>query len=84
MKITFHRFNMSDVEDVDIYVAEPIYQWQQTEQGRWVMEHAHSLTYNTQVDSMNWGYDVVIRGEINDPKRITEYFLRWTRQERSW
>ena len=83
MKITFHRFNMGDVEDVDIYVAEPIYQWQQTEQGRWVMEHAHSLTYNTQVDSMNWGYDVVIRGEINDPKQLTEYFLRWPRQEKS-
>jgi len=26
---------------------------------------------------MHWGYDVAIRGEINDPKRITEYFLRW-------
>lgn len=74
---------MGDVEDVDIYVAEPIYRWQQTEQGRWVMEHGHSLTYHTQIDSMNWGYDVVIRGEINDPKRITEYFLRWPRQEKS-
>jgi len=77
MKITFHRFNMGDVEDIDIYVAEPIYRWQQTSQGRWVMEHAHDLTYHTQIDAHHWGYDVVIRGEINDPKRITEYFLRW-------
>jgi len=83
MKITFHRFNMGDVEDVDIYAAQPIYEWQQTEHGRWVMEHAHSLTYHTQPDPMHWGYDVAIRGEINDPKRITEYFLRWPRQEKS-
>jgi hypothetical protein len=77
MKITFHRFNMGDVEDVDVYVAGPIHDWQQTEQGRWVMENAYNLTYHTQVDASHWGIDVAIRGEINDPKKITEYFLRW-------
>ena len=68
---------MGDVEDVDIYVAEPIFQWQQTDQGRWVMEHAHDLTYHTGADSHGYGYRIAIRGTINDPKRITEYFLRW-------
>ena len=83
MKITFHIFNIGDVEDIDIYVAEPIYQWQQTEQGRWVMENAYNLTYHTQIDQRFWGQDVAIRGEINDPKKITEYFLRWPKQEKS-
>lgn len=77
MKITFHKFSMGDVDDVDIYAAEPIWQWQQTEQGRWVMDHAHNLTYHTQPDHKYWGHDVAIRGELNDPKKITEYFLRW-------
>ena len=83
MKITFHTFAMGDVEDPDIYAAEPIYRWQQTEQGRWAMEHAHDLTYYTGADPYTFGYLISIRGTVNDPKRITEYFLRWPKQERS-
>lgn len=68
---------MGDVEDVDIYAAQPIWEWQQTAKGQWVMENAHSLTYHTVPDPVHWGHNVVIRGEINDPKKITEYYLRW-------
>jgi hypothetical protein len=83
MKINFHQFTMGDVEDPDIYAAEPIMSWQKTEQGRWVMEHAHNLTYHQQPDQHTWGHRFVIRGEINDPRKITEYFLRWPNQEKS-
>jgi hypothetical protein len=31
-----HTFKLSDVDDVDLYAAEPIYNWQQTEVGKWV------------------------------------------------
>lgn len=72
---------MGDVDDIDIYVAQPIYDWQQTAKGRWVMENAHSLTYLTQPDENYWGHRVAIRGEITDPKKITEYFLRWSKHE---
>ena len=74
---------MGDVEDPDIYAAEPISRWQQTEHGQWVMENAHNLTYYQQPDAIQWGYRFVIRGELNDPRKITEYFLRWPAQERS-
>jgi len=77
MKITFHSFSMGDVEDPDIFAGEPIWQWQQTEQGRWVMENAHNLTYFRQPDPVNWGHRFLIRGEITDPRKVTEYFLRW-------
>ena len=77
MKITFHRFNLPETEDPDVWVAEPIYDWQQTDQGRWVMQHAHNITYHQQPDANFWGYDIVIRGDLIDPKSITEYFLRW-------
>ena len=83
MKINFHTFTMGDVEDPEIYAAEPISRWQLTEQGQWVMEHAHNLTYHQQSDAHQWGYRFVIRGELNDPRKITEYFLRWPTQERS-
>jgi hypothetical protein len=77
MFITFHAFTMGDVEDVDIYVAEPIWRWQQTDQGRWVMEHARELRYHTSADPVTLGYRVAIRGEIEPGPLLTEYLLRW-------
>lgn len=77
MKITFHRFNISDVEDPDIMIAGPLLEWQETAKGQWVMAHARDLRYHTQPDSMFWGHDVAIRGEITDPRLVTEYYLRW-------
>jgi hypothetical protein len=76
MKITFHSFTLGDVEDVEIYAAQPIWEWQQTEKGKWIMENAYNLVYYTTADPMNYGYRVSVRGEINE-KKATEYFLRW-------
>jgi hypothetical protein len=77
VKITFRRFNIGDVEDPDIAVAPLILEWQETAHGTWVMQHAHDLTYHTQHDAQFWGIDVAIRGELRDPRLVTEYFLRW-------
>jgi len=83
MKINFHTFTMGDVDDIDIYAAQPIWEWQQTQHGQWVMENAYDLTYHTTQDYSLMGHRIVIRGEINDPRRITEYFLRWPNQKLS-
>lgn len=80
MKVTFHSFSMGDVDDVDIYAAQPIYEWQQTEQGQWVMEHATDLVYYTGADPITFGYKITICGEIDGPA-ATEYFLRWNSVE---
>lgn len=73
----FKQFNIGDVEDPEIYAAEPIYNWQQTEHGRWVMEHAHDLKFYTQPDLATLGYTVTIRGKLPDGPLVTEYLLRW-------
>ena len=39
-KIVVHEFYMSDVEDIEIYVAEPLYKFEKSEKGQWVMQHA--------------------------------------------
>lgn len=78
MRLIFHEFIMGDVDDVDIYVTEPIYNWQQTEHGRWVMEHAHDLTYLTGPDINTLGYKVSIVGDLAEGPQMTEYFLRWS------
>lgn len=77
MKVTFHSFGMGDVDDVDVYVAEPISRWQHTEQGRWVMEHARDLRYYIAPDMSTFGHLVTIRGEIDNGPELTEYLLKY-------
>ena len=76
VKVIFHSFTMGDVDDVDIYVAQPIWEWQQTDKGRWAMAHATDLTYHTYPDPNTFGYKVTIRGDLEE-KKATEYYLKW-------
>ena len=66
---------MGDVEDVEIYMASPIYEWQQTDAGKWCMEKATYLEYHTQVDHDTLGYKVIITGRLSD-KHATFYALK--------
>ena len=70
-----HEFKMGDVEDVEIYMASPIYEWQQTDAGKWCMEKATDLQYHTQVDHMTMGYRVVITGYLSG-KHATFWALK--------
>lgn len=80
MKIVFYAFSLGDVDDVEIYAAQPIYEWQQTDKGQWVMQNAKNLRFYTSADANTFGYRVTIRGELED-QQITEYFLRWDKTE---
>ena len=44
-EIVVHKFQLGDVEDPVLYAGEPLYQWQQSEPGKWVMEHAVEAPY---------------------------------------
>jgi len=77
MKIRVHEFRMSDVEDVDIYAAEPIYNWQQTEQGKWIMDHATAPpTYHIKPNLEYVGYIVTIIADLKE-EDMTYFYLRW-------
>ena len=76
IKVEFHSFTMGDVDDIDIYVAQPIYEWQQTTKGKWVMEHAQDLKYYTHADPNSFGHRITVQGQLNEI-HATEYFLRW-------
>jgi hypothetical protein len=40
VKALVHTFTVGDVEDPEIYAAEPLLKWQNSEEGKWVMKHA--------------------------------------------
>lgn len=67
---------MGDVDDPEIYLAAPVYEWQQTEAGQWVMENAQDLKYDLNTDYQCYGYRVTIHGKI-DEKNLTYYRLKY-------
>lgn len=74
-KVLLHSFTMGDVEDVEIYMAQPIYEWQQTELGKWCMENATDLQYQIQTDYNTMGHRVVITGILSG-KKLTYFLLK--------
>ena len=76
-KVIVHRFRMGDVEDPDLYAAEPLWQWQQSESGQWVMEHAiEAPIWHRQHDISSFGYQYIVVAEL-EAKKLTEFYLRW-------
>lgn len=76
-RVHVHTITMGDVEDPEIYIAEPIYQWQQTEKGKWVMGHSMpSPTYHKKVDYRAYGYEYHICAYLTE-KDYTYYRLKY-------
>lgn len=69
-KVLFHQFNIGDSEDPEIYAAQPLWDWQQTEHGQWVMEHAVDPTYHVDVSANTFGYQVTITGMLTDKDEV--------------
>lgn len=61
VKIIVHRFSLGDVDDPEIYAAQPIWEWQQTEAGKWVMDNAVDSYWarHTDVATYNYQYKIV-------------------------
>jgi len=72
-----HRFRMGDVEDPVLYAAQPIWEWQQTEAGRFVMEHAvESPWWVRTVDAATYGFEFAIMARMKESDQ-TFYTLKY-------
>lgn len=75
--VCVHEFLLSDVEDPDIYAAEPILKWQRSDQGQWVMTNAQKKPYWIQhVDANTMGYRYKIMARLSEQNE-TYWRLRW-------
>lgn len=65
--ICVHEFSMGDVEDPDLYAAEPILQWQKSEAGEFVMAHAVEQPYWVRaIDASTYGYRYRIMARLSE------------------
>lgn len=76
-QIVVHTFQLSDVEDPDLYAAEPLLEWQKSEQGQWVMKHAvEEPIWHKFNDPHVLGYRFAITAKLADAD-ISYYMLKW-------
>ena len=71
------EIRMGDVEDPDLFVGHPIWEWQQTDAGKFVMEHAVEKPYWTrQLDYNSYGHVYRIMARLSEQDQ-TFWSLKW-------
>lgn len=74
--ITVHEFNIAE-EDHDIYAAGPMYDWQKSEAGQFVLEHAvEQPIFHNQLDVETYSHKYIVRARLYE-EDITFYQLKW-------
>ena len=69
-EILVHEFTMGDVEDPDLYAAQPLWEWQESEAGKFVMAHAVEPPYwIRQVDHNSYGHRYKIIARLSEPNQ---------------
>ena len=77
-KVVVHRFRMGDVDDPDIYAAQPLYDWQQSEMGKWIMEKAvDTPEWHRNLDHTTYGYQYAIVAKLKGVD-YTFWQLKWS------
>jgi hypothetical protein len=72
-----HTFMMGDVEDPDLYAGEPLWKWQESEAGKFVMEHAKEQPiWQRQHSHLTYGWEYAIIAKL-EKKKLSEFYLRF-------
>jgi hypothetical protein len=69
--VCVHEFRVGDVEDPDIMAGEPLWTWQQSAAGSWIMEHAVEKPYwsrNMDLSTYSYVYRIVAR--LSEPNEL--------------
>lgn len=75
--VCVHEFALGDVEDLEIYAAAPIWEWQQSEAGAWVMEHAANKPYWTKhLEYASYNHRIRIMARLSEQDEIF-WQLKW-------
>lgn len=68
--------SMSDTDDPEVYAAQILIGWTNTEKGEWCMKNGFDPSYSIQEDYASMTYKIGIIMYFT-PKKWTEYLLRF-------
>ena len=75
--VKVHEFTMGDVEDPDLYAAQPIMAWQTSEAGQYIMEHAVDTPFwHRMINPYNYGWTYYIIARLKEQDH-TYWALKW-------
>ena len=75
--VCVHEIAMADVEDPDLFVGHPIWEWQQSDAGKFIMEHAVEKPYwMRQIDYVSYGHKYRIMARLSEQDQ-TFWTLKW-------
>lgn len=77
IKFIAHEFRLGDVEDPDLYAAQPLIEWEKSEPGKWLMENSDPTPeWNRVHDISTYGYRYAIKGFLT-PEKYTYWKLKY-------
>ncbi len=77
VEVNVYEILMGDVEDPDLMIAEPIYKWQQSEAGKYVMENSNPTAKWVRSNSPSYmGHKYTIKAYFTD-KEVTYWKLKY-------
>lgn len=72
-----HEFTVANFDDPDVYAAQPLWEWQQTEKGKWIMKHAvEAPTWTKSLEYERYEYRFVVVAKL-ESKDYTYYQLKF-------
>lgn len=72
-----HKFTLSDVDDPEIYAAAPIYEFEKSDKGKWVMENSIDTPYWCKhFEPHTYGYTYAIKAKFIE-KDYTYFKLKF-------
>ena len=75
--VVVHSFIVSDSEDPDIYAAQPLWEWQQSDAGKWIMSHAVEVpVWNRTMEYTVYGHRYSIAAKLK-AQDYTFWTLKW-------
>jgi len=70
------EIRMGDCEDPYLYAAEPIYQWEQSEEAKWLKSKCDDLVFFVDSDPVTWGFKIRIYAPLTG-EALTFYNLKY-------
>lgn len=76
-RVIFHRFTVADVDDPQLYAAEPIHAWEKSDKGQWCKKHCvGDIVFQSTIDYHVYGHRFIIFGYLTD-EDTTLFKLKW-------
>lgn len=70
-QVVVHTFKVPDVDDPEIYAAQPIWEWEQSESGKWIKERAIEMPqWHRYSDNMSWHTHFAITAKLKDRDHV--------------